>query len=71
MRKMDTTYLKQIIEMANESKENLNIRKEIILDDDTTDEQLGTIIRQMYRAKVSEANETIKRVTEKIKENEN
>ena len=71
MRKMDTTYLKQIIEMANASKENLNIRKEIILDDDTTDEQLGTIIRQMYRAKVSEANETIKRVTEKIKENEN
>lgn len=71
MRKMDTTYLKQIVTMANESKENLNIRKEIILDDDTTDEQLGTIIRQMYRAKVSEANETIKRVTEKIKENEN
>ena len=71
MRKMDTTYLKQIVTMAEESKENLNIRKEIILDDDTTDEQLGTIIRQMYRAKVSEANETIKRVTEKIKENEN
>ena len=61
MRKIDTTYLKQIIQMAEESKENLNIRKEIILDDDTTDEQLGMFIRQMYRAKVSEANETIKR----------
>jgi hypothetical protein len=70
MRKMDTTYLKQIIEMAEESKENLNIRKEIILDDDTTDEQLGMIIRMMYRAKVSEANETIKRTKEKIKDYE-
>ena len=70
MRKIDTTYLKQIIEMAEESKENLNIRKEIILDDDTTDEQLGTIIRMMYRAKVSEANETIKRTKEKIKDYE-
>ena len=68
MRKIDTTYLKQIIQMAEESKENLNIRKEIILDDDTTDEQLGTIIRMMYRAKVSEANETIKRTKEKIKD---
>ena len=56
--------------MAKESKENLNIRKEIILDDDTTDEQLGTIIRQMYRAKVSESNETIERITNKIKEYE-
>jgi hypothetical protein len=70
MRKIDTTYLKQIIQMAEESKENLNIRKEIILDDDTTDEQLGTIIRMMYRAKVSEANETIKRTKEKIKDYE-
>ena len=71
MRKMDTTYLKQIVQMAEESKENLNIRKEIIMDDDTTDEQLGAIIRMMYRAKVSGANETIKRTNEKIKENEN
>ena len=70
MRKMDTTYLKQIVKMAEESKENLNIRKEIILDDDTTDEQLGNIIRMMYRAKVSEANETIKRTKEKIKDYE-
>jgi len=67
---METTYLKQIIEMAKESKENLNIRKEIIMDDDTTDEQLGTIIRMMYRAKVSEADETIKRIMEKINEYE-
>lgn len=67
---METTYLKQIIEFANESKQNLNIRKEIIMDDDTTDEQLGMFIRQMYRAKVSEANETIERITNKIKEYE-
>lgn len=71
MRKVDTTYLKQIIKMAEESKENLNIRKEIIIDDDTTDEQLGTFIRMMYRAKVSDANETIKRTKEKIKDYEN
>lgn len=71
MRKVDTTYLKQIIKMAEESKENLNIRKEIIIDDDTTDEQLGAFIRMMYRAKVSDANETIKRTKEKIKDYEN
>lgn len=71
MRKVDTTYLKQIIKMAEESKENLNIRKEIIIDDDTTDEQLGTFIRMMYRAKVSDANETIKKTKEKIKDYEN
>ena len=70
MRKMETTYLKQIVQMAEESKENLNIRKEIIIDKDVTNEQLGQIIRQMYKAKVDEANETIKRVTEKINEYE-
>ena len=70
MRKIDTTYLKQIIQMAEESKENLNIRKEIILDENTTNEQLGTIIRQMYKAKVDSADETIERLTEKIKEYE-
>jgi hypothetical protein len=70
MRKMDTTYLKQIIQMAEESKKNLNIRKEIIMDIHTTDEQLGMFIRQMYKAKVSEANETIKKTKEKIKEYE-
>jgi lysine/ornithine N-monooxygenase len=70
MRKMETTYLKQIVEMAKESKENLNIRKEIIIDKDVTNEQLGQIIRQMYNAKVDEANETIKRVTQTIKEYE-
>jgi len=67
---METTYLKQMVQFAEESKESLNIRKEIIMDDDTTDEQLGYIIRMMYRAKVSEANETIERVTNKIKEYE-
>jgi hypothetical protein len=67
---METNYLKQIVQFAKESKESLNIRKEIIMDDDTTDEQLGTIIRMMYRSKVSEANETIKNITNKIKEYE-
>ena len=56
---MDKRYAKQIIEWAEEAKETLTVRKEIIIDEDVTDEQLGTIIRQMYRAKVETQNETI------------
>jgi hypothetical protein len=56
---MDKRYAKQIIEWAEEAKEILTVRKEIIMDDDVTDEQLGTIIRMMYRAKVETQNETI------------
>jgi len=56
---MENRYLKQIIEWAEEAKEFLNVRKEIIMDDDVTDEELGTIIRMMYRAKVEAQNETI------------
>jgi hypothetical protein len=62
---METIYLKQIIEMAEVSKENLNIRKEIILDE-MSDGELGKWIREMYRAKVREADETIKNITNKI-----
>jgi hypothetical protein len=57
---MDKRYAKQIIEWAEEAKQTLTIRKEIILDNDTTDEQLGSIIRMMYRAKVEAQNEQIK-----------
>ena len=67
---METTYLKQMVGFAKESKENLNIRKEIILDENTTNEQLGSIIRQMYKAKVDSEDETIERLTDKIKEYE-
>ena len=56
---MDKHYAKQIIQWAEDEKETLTIRKEIIMDDDTTDEQLGMIIRMMYRAKVETQNETI------------
>jgi hypothetical protein len=56
---MKEQYARQIIQWAEEAKETLTIRKEIIMDDDTTDEQLGTIIRMMYRAKVQTQNETI------------
>ena len=56
---MDKRYAKQIIGWAEDAKETLTIRKEIIMDDDVTDEQLGTIIRMMYRAKVETQNETI------------
>ena len=56
---MDKRYAKQIIEWAEDAKQILTVRKEIIMDDDVTDEQLGTIIRMMYRAKVETQNETI------------
>ncbi len=56
---MDKRFAKQIIQWAEEAKEILTVRKEIIMDDDVTDEQLGTIIRMMYRAKVETQNETI------------
>jgi hypothetical protein len=58
---MEKQYAKQIIEWAETAKETLTIRKEIILDDDTTDAQLGTIIRMMYKAKVTTENESIER----------
>jgi hypothetical protein len=58
---MEKQYAKQIIEWAEEAKQILTIRKEIILDENTTDEQLGNIIRQMYKAKVETQNETILR----------
>ena len=58
---MEKRYAKEMIKLAEESKQTLNIRKEIILDDDTTDEQLGAIVRMMYRAKARAQNETIER----------
>ena len=64
---MDKRFAKQIIQWAEEAKETLTIRKEIIMDDDTTDEQLGTIIRMMYRAKVQVQNETIERTKQNTK----
>ena len=63
---MDKGYAKQIIGWAEDAKETLTIRKEIIMDDDTTDEQLGMIIRMMYRAKVEAQNESIKRTKENL-----
>ena len=56
---MKKHYANQIIEWAEEAKQYLTIRKEIILDENTTDQQLGQIIRQMYNAKVVSQNETI------------
>jgi len=56
---MEKHYAREIINWAEEAKETLTIRKEIILDDDVTDEQLGAIVRIMYRAKERAQNETI------------
>jgi hypothetical protein len=61
---MNKQYAKQIIGWAEEAKEILTIRKEIILDNNTTDEQLGQIVRQMYKAKVETQNETITKTKE-------
>jgi lysine/ornithine N-monooxygenase len=62
---MDKRYAKQIIGWAEEAKETLTIRKEIIIDESVTDEKLGNIIRMMYRAKVEAQNEQIKHATQK------
>lgn len=61
---MTKYYAQQILDGAKLDKEILTIRKEIILDDDLTNEQLGEIIRMMYRAKAKEQDETIKRCLE-------
>ena len=61
---MEKRYAREIINWAEEAKETLTIRKEIILDDDLTDEQLGAIVRIMYRAKERAQNETIKKTKE-------
>ena len=55
-------YQKQMIEMASESKETLTVRKEIIIDTNITDSELGSIIRKMYRAKSEAADEHIKNI---------
>ena len=64
---MKEQYAKQIIEWAEEAKQYLTIRKEIILDENTTDQQLGNIIRQMYNAKVQTQNETIENTKQNTK----
>jgi len=61
---MEKRYAREIINWAEEAKETLTIRKEIILDDDVADEQLGAIVRIMYRAKERAQNETIKKTKE-------
>jgi hypothetical protein len=64
---MKKEYAKQIIEWAEEAKQILTIRKEIIIDETINDNELGKIVRQMYMAKVEAQNETIKRTKENIK----
>jgi hypothetical protein len=64
---MKQQYAKQVIQWAEEAKEYLTIRKEIILDETTTNEQLGSIVRQMYKSKVETQNETIERTKQNTK----
>ena len=63
---MEKRYATQIVEWAEEAKETLTIRKEIIIDEKITNEQLGQIIRQMYKAKVEVQNETIEKTKQNI-----
>ena len=60
-------YAKRMIEDAELSKQSLNIRKEIILDEKTTNEELGKIVRQMYKAKADELNDLINRCKNEMK----
>jgi hypothetical protein len=39
----------------------LTIRKEIIIDENITNEKLGEIVRMMYKAKIDAENESIER----------
>lgn len=61
---MEKRYAIEIINWAEEAKQTLTIRKEIILDDEVTDEQLGAIVRIMYRAKERAQNEQITKTKE-------
>lgn len=54
-------YARQIIEMSEQSKETLTIRKEIIIDS-MSDEELGNWVRKMYKAKCEAADEHIKHI---------
>jgi hypothetical protein len=63
---MEKRYAREIINWAEDAKQTLTIRKEIILDDDLTDEQLGAIVRIMYRAKARAENESIERCKQYI-----
>ena len=58
---MEKQYAKQMIEWSETDKQTLTVRKEIIIDDSLSDEQLGIIIRQMYKAKLEAENESIER----------
>lgn len=53
-------YSGQLIKLAEESKETLTIRKEIILDK-MSDDELGSWVRKMYKAKCESADELISR----------
>lgn len=58
---MTKQYAKEIIKLAEEAKQTLTVRKEIIIDDSITNEKLGELIRQMYKAKLDTQNESIER----------
>ena len=64
---MEKQYAKQVIQWAEEAKQTLTIRKEIIIDETINDTELGRIVRQMYKAKVEAQDETIKHTKQNTK----
>jgi hypothetical protein len=53
-------YVKQILEMSEESKKTLTISSDIILDEAMTDSKLGEFIREMYSIKLKGIEEHVK-----------
>ena len=64
---MEKQYAKQVIQWAEEAKQTLTIRKEIIIDETINDTELGRIVRQMYKAKIETQDETIKHTKQNTK----
>lgn len=53
-------YVKQILEMSEESKKTLTISSDVILDETITDSKLGELVREMYSTKLKGIEEHVK-----------
>jgi hypothetical protein len=69
MAKRFNPYIKQAIELAQESKKEINISKELI-ESISDDAELGAKIREMLSKKITDCDEYIKHM-ESLKENYN
>lgn len=53
-------YVKQILEMSEESKKTLTISSDVILDETITDSKLGELVRELYSTKLKGIEEHVK-----------